>query len=73
MAFKGNKGLLWQYIGLTTQLIISLGLTIYAGYYVDDWLNIQFPLAVWILPLLVIIGMIIKVIRDTSKNNHEKK
>lgn len=56
-----------EYAGLGFQLLVSIGLAIYAGKWLDEWINTGFPLFLWLLPLAVIIGMIIKAIRDTSK------
>ena len=38
----------------------------YAGIKVDQWFKLKMPLAVWGLPLLLILGMIIRIIYDTS-------
>lgn len=65
---QGNK-LLWRYAGLGTEFLAGIGLGVYVGIKVDKWLNISVPLLVWILPLLVIIGMTIKIIKDTSKKH----
>ncbi len=64
---KSNKELLFQYSALAFQLAAAIGIAVYAGIYVDRWIKISFPLFIWLLPLTVITGMIIKVIRDTSK------
>jgi Na+/glutamate symporter len=64
---KSNKQFLLEYAGLSFQLLSLIGLAVYAGYYFDKWIKIGFPLFVWLLPLIAIIGMIIKVIKDTSK------
>lgn len=62
-----RNNLLLQYAGLATQLMVSLALAIYAGIWVDKKLNFHIPLFLWILPLLVLIALFIKVIKDTSK------
>lgn len=64
---KSNNKLLLQYSGLAFQLLAAIGLAVYAGIYLDGWIKINFPLFIWLLPLTVITGMIIKVIKDTSK------
>ena len=64
---KSNKQLLLQYSGLAFQLLASIGLAIYAGDYIDKWIKTKFPLFLWLLPLAVIIAMIVKAIKDTSK------
>ncbi|MFX8289577.1 AtpZ/AtpI family protein, partial [Acinetobacter baumannii] len=63
---KSNNNLLLQYAGLTTQLLVSLGIGVYTGFWVDKKLSIPIPLLIWILPLLTIIITIYKLIKDTS-------
>ncbi len=62
-----NRNLLLQYFTFAWQLIAGLGLSVYLGIVIDKWLKTSMPLLVWILPLLVLTGMMIKVIRDTTK------
>ena len=64
---KGNDKLLMKYVGLATQLMVSLALAVFAGLKLDKWLGLSTPLLVWILPLLVLIVMIWQIIKDTSK------
>ena len=63
---KSNKQLLLEYSGLAFQLLVIIGIAIYAGRYLDTWIKIKFPLFLWLLPLIAILGMIIKAIKDTS-------
>ena len=63
----------WKYAGLTTQLFAAIGLTMYGGWYIDKWLSLKMPIAIWVLPLLTIIGIIIKIIMDTNRNSKNKK
>lgn len=62
-----NKNLLYKYLGLATQIMISLGLAVFFGLKLDKWLSFSTPLLVWILPLLVLVGMIWQIVKDTSK------
>lgn len=62
---NGNKQLL-KYSGLATQFLVGIGLAVYGGMHLDRWMNFDMPLAVWILPLLLIIGVIIMIIKDTT-------
>ena len=66
---QNNKNLLAQYFGFAAQLLLGLGLMVYGGMWFDKKISIGFPLLVWLLPLLLIIAMIVKVIKDTSKKN----
>jgi len=51
---------------MATQFLVSIGLAVFIGYKADKWLHISFPVLVWTLPLLVIIAMTYKVIKETS-------
>lgn len=61
-----NNHLLWQYAGLATQLLISLGIALYLGQWLDKKIGWNLSLLVWILPLLVLLATMIKLIKDTS-------
>ncbi len=57
----------WRYAGMATQFLIGLGLGVFIGMKLDKWLNFEMPVLVWVLPLLIITGVIVKIIKDTSK------
>jgi len=61
-----NRELL-KYAGMGMQFLLSIALGIFIGLKSDNWLNFSFPLLVWLLPLLIIIALTIKIIKDTSK------
>lgn len=63
---EGDK-LLWRYMGMGTQFFVAIGLGIFAGLKLDEWLNMSLPLLVWLLPLFLIIGMLIRIVIDTNK------
>ncbi|HSV11843.1 MAG TPA: hypothetical protein VLI68_13800 [Hanamia sp.] len=58
---------LMHYAGMGAQFLVSISVGIFIGIKVDEWLNFSFPLLVWLLPLLIIAGLILKIIKDTSK------
>ena len=58
-----------RYAGLGMQLFVSLGLAVFAGYKVDKWIGMKFPVLVWVLPLVVLFLIIYKLIKETSKRN----
>lgn len=58
---------LMQYAGYAVQLAVGLGLAVWAGIWFDRKINIGIPIVSWLLPLVVLIGMLIKVVKDTSK------
>lgn len=61
-----SNRLLWQYAGLATQLLITLGLALYFGQWLDKKIGWDLSLLVWVLPLLVLLATMIKLIKDTS-------
>ena len=63
---KHDNSLLLKYAGLATQLLVGLALAVFAGLKIDKWIGLKTPLAVWLLPLLVIGALIYKVIKDTN-------
>ena len=63
---KPDDNLLWKYAGFATQLIIALGLAVYGGLKLDSLLKFKSPVLVWVLPLLIIVLLIYKVIKDTA-------
>ena len=64
---KSNNSDLLKYAGLATQLFVALGLAVFFGLKLDKWLNIPFPLLVWAIPLLVIVSLIYKLIKETNR------
>jgi membrane protein DedA with SNARE-associated domain len=68
MARKDDgKRLLLQYAGFATQLVVALGLGVFAGYWIDKKASISVPVFTWLLPLLILLVMFWKVMKDTSK------
>ena len=69
---KSSNNILYRYAGMGAQILVSLGLAVFIGLKLDGWIGTPFPVLVWLLPLLVILGMIIKTIKDTSKPSRPK-
>jgi hypothetical protein len=72
---QGTTDLL-KYAGLGSQILVSLGIAVFAGYKIDRWTKISFPLLVWLLPLIVLCGIMYKLIKETStkdKQDDQKK
>lgn len=55
-----------KYAGMGMQFLVSIAIGVWIGLKADEWLNFSFPLLVWITPLFIIIGLIVKIIKDTS-------
>lgn len=49
------------------QFLAAIAIALFGGIKLDDWLKLSFPLLVWLLPLLVITGVIIQIIKDTGQ------
>ncbi len=64
---KSNKDLLFQYAGIGAQLLAGLLIAVFLGKWIDGKVQFSFPVFIWLLPLIVIIGMILKALKDTSK------
>jgi hypothetical protein len=66
---QDNKNLLWKYAGLGAQFLIAIGAAVYIGINADKWLHFKSPIFVWVLPLLFIVVIMYKIIKDTSPKN----
>lgn len=63
-----NNNKQWmQYAGLAGQFLVSIGVGVFLGLKLDRWLKFKIPLFIWILPLLIIAGMMLQLIKDTSR------
>jgi membrane associated rhomboid family serine protease len=58
---------LLRYAGLSTEVFASVGLSVFLGIKADKWFHVPFPILAWLLPLLVIVVLIIKLVKETSK------
>ena len=62
-----------KYAGLGMQIFVSLGLAVFAGYKIDQWLSMGFPIFVLVLPLIVLFLIIYKLVKETSKRSGDEK
>lgn len=62
-----NKKLLFQYAGMGAQIMAGLIIAVAVGYWIDGKVKFSFPVFIWLLPLITIIAMILKTVKDTSK------
>ena len=69
---NNNKDLL-RYAGLATQIFASLGIAVFLGIKADQWLALPFPVFSWALPLLVLVGLIYKLIKETGSKRNDKQ
>ena len=68
-----NQNSLLKYASVATQFFVAFAFAAFGG----KWLDLKFfsrtPIFIWILPLLVGIGMIVKVIKDTDSKTGANK
>jgi hypothetical protein len=67
-----NRRELYRYASLSSQVVASVGLSIFIGIKADKWVSLSFPIFSWALPLLVIVVLIIKLVKETSRNKDGK-
>jgi hypothetical protein len=68
---KNNYGELLRYASLGTQIFVGLGLAVFLGLKADKWLKISAPLLVLILPVIVLLGIFYKIVKETSKQKKD--
>jgi hypothetical protein len=61
-----------RYAGLSTQVVVSIGVSVFLGMKADKGLKVSFPILSWALPLLVIVVLLVNLIRSGTDNNHGK-
>jgi hypothetical protein len=64
---NNNYSDLLRYASMGTQIFVGLGLAVFVGLKADKWLKISAPLLVLILPVIVLVGIIYKIVKETSK------
>ncbi len=62
-----------RYAGLATQMLAGLGIAVLLGLKADKWLKLSFPLLLWVLPLLVLAGIIYNLVKETGPKNNDKQ
>ena len=65
-----NKDLL-RYASMGTQMLVALGLGVFLGLKADQWIRLGFPLLIWLLPLLILVGLFYQLARETSKKKND--
>lgn len=63
---NSNRQFFLRYASLGTQLVVALGLSVFIGLKTDNWMKTS-PLLACVLPLLTLIGIFYKLMRDTAK------
>lgn len=68
---NSNKAFFVKYASLGTQLLVAIGLSVYGGLKIDQWLH-TLPLFAALLPLLVLTAIFYKLFRETSRKNKDE-
>ncbi len=68
-----NQNSFLQYASVATQLLVAFAFAAFGGKWLDLKIFSRKPIFIWILPLFVGIGLIIKVIKDTDNKTRTKK
>ena len=68
----GNRRELYRYASLSGQVAASVGVSIFLGVKADKWVHPSFPIFSWALPLLVIVLLIVKLVKESSGKNDGK-
>ncbi|HMP91784.1 MAG TPA: hypothetical protein PKD90_02875 [Phnomibacter sp.] len=61
-----NSRLLLRYLGFAFQLLAALAIALWIGRWADAKTKWNFPVFSFALPLLIIIGTLMKAVRDTA-------
>ena len=56
-----------RYMGLASQFFITIGIMLFIGWKIDDYFALKTPILVWVLPLISIIAILVKMIKETNK------
>ena len=68
---KNSNKELFRYAGLGTKLLVAIGLFLFGGLKLDHWLHTS-PLFTVTLPLLILIGIFYKLVRETGKSKNDE-
>jgi hypothetical protein len=68
---SSNNSDLMRYVGMGAQIFVSLGIAVFAGYKADKWIGLSLPLLVWLLPVIVLVMLIYKLMKETSKRKDD--
>lgn len=56
-----------RYLSYGIQLMATIGIGLYLGYWADNALNLSIPLLIWMLPTILLVYMLVKLVKDFSK------
>ena len=69
---RGRRRELIRYAGLSTQVVVSIGVSVFLGMKADKGLKVSFPILSWALPLLVIVVLLVNLVKSGSGKKNGK-
>ena len=64
---KDGRRELFRYAALSSEVLGAVLISVFAGIKADKWLRVSFPLVTWLLPLLVIVFLTVKLVKESSR------
>ncbi|WP_143305202.1 AtpZ/AtpI family protein [Chitinophaga vietnamensis] len=64
---QNRRNILLRYAGLAFQMMATLGLGVFAGYKLDQYIGWRFPVFLIIFSLLALAILLWQIIKDTRK------
>lgn len=55
-----------RYAGISSEVVASVGLSVFLGMKADKGLKLSFPIFSWALPLLVIVVLLVQLVKAGS-------
>jgi hypothetical protein len=63
---------LLRYAGVSSEVMASVGIAVFLGIKADKWAKLSFPVFSLSLPLLVIIALIVRLVKESSRTKDGK-
>lgn len=61
-----------RYAGISSEVVASVGISVFLGMRADKWLKVAFPIFSWALPLLVIVVLLVQLVKAGSGKKNGK-
>lgn len=66
---KKPHNLLLRYAGLAFQMLAAIGIALWAGYMLDQWIGLRIPVFMIIFSLLALALLLWRIVKDTGKHD----
>ncbi|MDE1193296.1 MAG: AtpZ/AtpI family protein [Arachidicoccus sp.] len=67
---KSNNYMLYMNYGF--QLLGGVAIGIFAGKWIDKKMNLKTPLLIWIIPLLILVALLYRLVKEFSGKRKDK-